>query len=155
MGTSKSLKNFRFISLSLLSLLTYMGTNLPRPLSASELYRPSDRRLSATLMPSFADIAFHVVSVTYPCCRILGFLDRYSGIWGCKDILSRPPLWSGGQRSWLQIRDVLCSLWGTNWIYILCVEERPPLWPSGQSSWIHNGDVLCFLWGTNWIIYVT
>jgi hypothetical protein len=63
-----------------------------------------------------------------------------------------PPLWSRGQSSWLHNRDVLCFLWGTNWIYICYVEEsRPPLWSSGQSSWLHNGDVLCFLWGTNCI----
>jgi hypothetical protein len=59
-----------------------------------------------------------------------------------------PPLWSSGQSFWLQNGDVLCFLWGTNWIYISYVEEsRPPLWSSGQSSWL----VLCFLWGTNWI----
>jgi hypothetical protein len=63
-----------------------------------------------------------------------------------------PPLWSSDQSSWLHNGDVLCFLWGTNWIYICYVEEsRPPLWSSGQSSWLHNGDVLCFLWGTNWI----
>jgi hypothetical protein len=33
--------------------------------------------------------------------------------------------------------DVLCVLWGTNWIYICYVEEsRPPLYSSGQSSWL-------------------
>jgi hypothetical protein len=65
---------------------------------------------------------------------------------------SRPPLWSSGQSSWLKNGDVLCFLWGTNWIYICYVEEsRPPLWSSGQSSWVQDGDVLCFLWGTNWI----
>jgi hypothetical protein len=54
--------------------------------------------------------------------------------------------------SWLQNGDVLCFLWGTNWICIRYVEEsRPPLWSSGQSSWLHNGDVLCFLLGRNWI----
>jgi hypothetical protein len=64
----------------------------------------------------------------------------------------RLPLWSSGQSSWLQNGDVLCFLWGTNWIYICYVEEsRPRLWSSGQNSWLHNGDVLCFLWGTNWI----
>jgi hypothetical protein len=48
-----------------------------------------------------------------------------------------PPLWSSGQSSWLHNRDVLCFLWGTNWIYICHVEEsRPPLWSSGQSSWL-------------------
>jgi hypothetical protein len=52
----------------------------------------------------------------------------------------------------LQNGDVLCFLWGTNWIHICYVEEsRPPLWSSGQSSWLQNGDVLCFLWGTNWM----
>jgi hypothetical protein len=51
---------------------------------------------------------------------------------------SRPPLWSSGQSSWLQNGDVLCFLWGTNWIYICYVEEcRLPLWSSGQSSWLH------------------
>jgi hypothetical protein len=44
---------------------------------------------------------------------------------------------SGGQSSWLQNGDVLCFLWGTNWIYICYAEEsRPSLWSSGQSSWL-------------------
>jgi hypothetical protein len=66
-----------------------------------------------------------------------------------------PPLLSSG--SWLQNGDVLCFLWGTNWIYICYIEEsRPPLWSSGQSSWLQNADLLCFLWGTNciYICYV-
>jgi hypothetical protein len=65
---------------------------------------------------------------------------------------TRPPLRSSGQGSRLQNGDVLCFLWGTNWIYICYVEESsPPLWSSGQGSWLQNGDVLCLLWGTNWI----
>jgi hypothetical protein len=69
-----------------------------------------------------------------------------------KHVYGGPPLWSNGQSSWLQSGDVLCFLWGTNWIYICYVEEsRQPLWSSGQSSWLQSGDVLCFLWGTNWI----
>jgi hypothetical protein len=53
-----------------------------------------------------------------------------------REQLIRPPLWSSGQRSWLQNGDVLCFLCGTNWIYICYVEKsRPPLWSSGQSSW--------------------
>jgi hypothetical protein len=44
--------------------------------STSELYRPSDRRLSAKLVKTFADRRCHVVSVTDPYSRILGFLDR-------------------------------------------------------------------------------
>jgi hypothetical protein len=46
--------------------------------SASELYRPSGSRLSAKLVLTFADIGCHVVSVTDPYCRILGFLHRSS-----------------------------------------------------------------------------
>jgi hypothetical protein len=46
------------------------------PESANELYRPSDRRLSAKLVPTFADEGCHMVSVTNPHERILGFLDR-------------------------------------------------------------------------------
>jgi hypothetical protein len=44
--------------------------------STSELYRPSDRRLSAKLVQTFADWGCRVVSVTDPYGRILGFLDR-------------------------------------------------------------------------------
>jgi hypothetical protein len=43
---------------------------------ASELYRPSDRRLAEKLVPTFADRGCHVVSVTYPYGRILDCLDR-------------------------------------------------------------------------------
>jgi hypothetical protein len=38
----------------------------PWPESGSELYRPSDSRLSAKLVQTFADRGCHVVSVTYP-----------------------------------------------------------------------------------------
>jgi hypothetical protein len=44
--------------------------------SANELYRPSDRRLSAKWLSTFAHRGCHVVSVTDPYGRILGFLDR-------------------------------------------------------------------------------
>jgi hypothetical protein len=47
----------------------------PRPESANQLYRPRERRLSAKLVPTFADRGYHV-SVTYRYGRILGFLDR-------------------------------------------------------------------------------
>jgi CBS-domain-containing membrane protein len=50
-------------------------TKTPWSESASE-YRPSDRRLSANWLPTFADKACHVVSVTDPYGRIIGFLDR-------------------------------------------------------------------------------
>jgi hypothetical protein len=45
------------------------------PESASELYRTSDRRLSAKLVPNFEDRGCHVVSVSDPYGRNLGFLD--------------------------------------------------------------------------------
>jgi hypothetical protein len=44
--------------------------------SASELYRPSDRRLSVKGLPTFADKGCHVISVTGPYGRIPVFLDR-------------------------------------------------------------------------------
>jgi hypothetical protein len=74
----------------------------PWPESASELYRPSDRRLSTKLVPTFADRGCHVVSVTDSYDRILGFLDRnryfflqvvprlYSRGW--VDLVPDPPL---------------------------------------------------------------
>jgi hypothetical protein len=46
------------------------------PESASELYRPSDLRLSAKLVPTLVDRGCHVVSVTDPYGRYFGFLDR-------------------------------------------------------------------------------
>jgi hypothetical protein len=50
--------------------------NTPWPESESELYGASDRRLSENLVPTFADRGCHVVSVTDPYGRGLGFLDR-------------------------------------------------------------------------------
>jgi hypothetical protein len=47
-----------------------------RPESSNELYRLSDRRLSAKLVLTFADRGRHVASVTDPLGRILGFLDQ-------------------------------------------------------------------------------
>jgi hypothetical protein len=44
--------------------------------SASELYRPSDRRLSGNLVANFADRGCGVVRATDPYCSILAFLDR-------------------------------------------------------------------------------
>jgi hypothetical protein len=70
----------------------------------------------------------------------------------CSKCSNSLPLWSSSQGSWLRNGDVLCFLWGTDWIYICFVEEsRPPLRSNGQSSWLQYGDVLCLLWGTNWI----
>jgi hypothetical protein len=60
----------------------YEKKETPWSESASEVYRPSDRRLLAKWLPTFVDIGCHVVSVTDLCGRILGFLyrSRYSSI---------------------------------------------------------------------------
>jgi hypothetical protein len=55
--------------------------NIPKkktlwPEFESELYRPSDRPLSAKLVPTFAARWCHVVRVADPYGRILRFLDR-------------------------------------------------------------------------------
>jgi hypothetical protein len=50
----------------------------PWPDSASEPYRPSDRRLSAKLKLTFVYRGCHVVSLTDPYGRNLGFLDVLS-----------------------------------------------------------------------------
>jgi hypothetical protein len=61
--------------LRLIAFLWFINLTL-WPESASELYRPRDRRLSAKLATTFADRGCHVVSVTDPYGRILVFLDR-------------------------------------------------------------------------------
>jgi hypothetical protein len=48
-------------------------------LVASELYLQSDLRLSAKLVPTFADRSCRVVSATDPYGRNLDFLDRVLG----------------------------------------------------------------------------
>jgi hypothetical protein len=57
-----------------------LNNSTPWPESGSELYRPSDRRLSAKLVPTFSDRGCRVVSITDPYGRILGFLDRIVSI---------------------------------------------------------------------------
>jgi hypothetical protein len=75
------IKNFATIPYFLkpcgIETIMYIKLNwTPRSESASELYYPSDRRLSAKLVPTFTDRKCHVVSVTDSYGRILGFLDR-------------------------------------------------------------------------------
>jgi hypothetical protein len=57
------------------ALVFHASTNKQTPWSesASELYRPSDRRLSAKWLPTFADKGCHLVSVTDPYGRTLDF----------------------------------------------------------------------------------
>jgi hypothetical protein len=66
------------VSLQFLPRYLQQQTNKQTPWSesTSELYQPSDRRLPAKLVPTFADRGCHVVSVTEPYSCILGFLDR-------------------------------------------------------------------------------
>jgi hypothetical protein len=64
------------IAIAELSTVTLTNKQTPWPVSASELRRPSGRRLSAKLMPTFADRGCPVVSATDPHDSILGFLDR-------------------------------------------------------------------------------
>jgi hypothetical protein len=61
-------------------MLGNYGKKNPWPESASELYRPSDRRLSAKLVQTFAERGCHVVSVMDPYGRILGFLSPGKGV---------------------------------------------------------------------------
>jgi hypothetical protein len=55
--------------------VTMVKTKLRGLKSASELYPPSDLLLLAKLVQTFDDGGCHVVSVTDPYGRILGFLD--------------------------------------------------------------------------------
>jgi hypothetical protein len=55
----------------LINVSVFVLSETPWPESASELYPPSDRRLSAKLGPTFADRGCHVVSVTGPCVFVL------------------------------------------------------------------------------------
>jgi hypothetical protein len=48
------------------SLRLFSLKQTPWPESTSELYRPSDRRVSVKLVPPFAGRGCHVVSVTDP-----------------------------------------------------------------------------------------
>jgi hypothetical protein len=66
---------YRYIYLLLIVPNKKKKRTNPWPESANELYRPSDRRLSAKLVPTFVDRRCHVVSVTDSYGRILDFLD--------------------------------------------------------------------------------
>jgi hypothetical protein len=97
-------------------------------------------------MKKIINIMFEMERLCGLVVRVPGYrTEMYCFLWGtnwiciCYAEESRPPLWSSGQRSWLQNGDELCFLWGMNWIYIrVCYleESRPPLWSSGQSSWL-------------------
>jgi hypothetical protein len=66
----------RCVSCDVGTVFLNVKTETPWSESASELYQPSDSRLSAKLVPTFEDRRCHVVSVTDPYCRILVFSYR-------------------------------------------------------------------------------
>jgi hypothetical protein len=70
---ASDLKDWNFQIINKISSVSIKRT--PWPESARELHRPSDRRLSARLVPTFADRGCHVVSVTDHYGRIVGCLD--------------------------------------------------------------------------------
>jgi hypothetical protein len=63
-----NIPNRKFVAVKWFALLKL---KTPWSESASELYRPSDRRLSAKRLPTCADRGCHMVSVTDPSGRIL------------------------------------------------------------------------------------
>jgi hypothetical protein len=67
-------RHFYDFKTDLLSRIIIIKKQTPWPESANELYRPSDRRLSAKVVPTFADRGCHMVSVTDPYSRILGII---------------------------------------------------------------------------------
>jgi hypothetical protein len=73
---SHTFASFRRFS-AIMVILVYERNKKETPCleSGSELYRLSDRRMSAKLVPTFADRECHVVSVTDPYGRILRFID--------------------------------------------------------------------------------
>jgi hypothetical protein len=98
-----------------------------------ELYRPSGRRLLAKLVPTFADSGCHVVSVTDPYGRILGFLDRS----GCYFFQVAPQLYS---RGWVDhVPDpLLLRKFGKSSGSTMC---------SPACAWHFSGVTLSFLYG--------
>jgi hypothetical protein len=87
-----------FVCVNTLNTILGIFTLTPWPESTSELCRQSDLHFSAKLVPTFADRGCHVVRVTDPYGRILGFLDRSRSFFlssGSSIVLMRP----GGPRS--------------------------------------------------------
>jgi hypothetical protein len=65
-------------AISVLSVLRILKKELRGFESTSELYRLSDRRRSAKLVPTLADRGYHVVSATSPSVRNFDFLNLES-----------------------------------------------------------------------------
>jgi hypothetical protein len=101
---------------------TILKKKTPWSESASELYRPSDRRLSAKRLPTFVDKGCHVVSVTDPYGRILGFLDR-SRYFSIKWLLS-----CTHEAEWTPFQTPLL-------FFLYCRESNPGLRICSQELW--------------------
>jgi hypothetical protein len=76
MASSHFSFEIHIFSVVILSVSLINSSTTPWLESAGELYRPSDLRLSAKLLPTIADRGCYVVSVTDPYGRNLAFLDR-------------------------------------------------------------------------------
>jgi hypothetical protein len=87
----KDMEKLRFLTLTGLEVWSLRRPSrrkkTPWSESATELHRPSNHRLSAKWLPTFADRGCHVVSVTDLYGRILGFIDR-SRYFSIKQLLS-------------------------------------------------------------------
>jgi hypothetical protein len=127
-------------------LLTLNWTT-PSSYSANELYRPSDRRMSAKLVPTFADGGCRVVSETDPHGRILGFLDRsrYYFLQVAPELYSRdPPLLTKSGSAGNRTRD----LW-------ICGQELWPIDHRGGRTEQHSTLFInyCYLYFVKYTAY--
>jgi hypothetical protein len=120
--------------------LDYTTKTTPWPESASELYRPNDRRLSAKLVPNVRiegvawsawRIPTAVFSLSRPEFQLYALIYSNSH----KRLLQ----WYTYAFSWYIVRLVATSVFyiGNN-IYNILLFEGPPLWSSGQSSWLQT-----------------
>jgi hypothetical protein len=131
--------------------------------SASELYRPKDRSFSATSVPTFADGGCHVVRVTDPYGRILGFLDRSRYFIfqvapqldsrGWVDTVPDPLLLrkygTAGNRTRKRKNTKTLSICPQNVLLSCALFLHETEIISTNSIWFWSGDVTCFLRGTN------
>jgi hypothetical protein len=88
--TSSDCKSSLYVWLDIWMVLKNKKQQTPCSESANELYWSSDRHLSAKLVPTFAEKGCHVVSMTDPYGRILGFVDRSRYFFFQVEELNRP-----------------------------------------------------------------
>jgi hypothetical protein len=114
----------------------YIDPSFIHEASTPSRFWPSLRRLGTHLAESFLVYINSLNNIAY------SFLGYRQGVWylssGYASIV-QPPLWSSGQSYCLQNGDVLCFLWGTNWIYICYVEERGSKMEAWYPDWLTVG----------------